>query len=87
MIIGMLTRYKYLWSRSSLEVFYINYIRPILEYANILYDNFKVENCQKLESVQITSSRLATGAKKTYISSLFIQRAGMDDFRNKKENS
>ncbi len=43
-IIGMLTRYKYVWSRSGLEVRYISYIRPILEYANILYDNCTVEN-------------------------------------------
>ncbi len=38
----------------------------------------------KLESVQISAARLATGAKKN--SSIFIQRAGVDDFRNKKEN-
>ncbi len=35
-IIGMLTRYKYLCSSSALEVCYISYISPILEYANIL---------------------------------------------------
>ncbi len=60
----MLTRYKYLWSRSALEVCYISYIRPILEYANMLYDKCTVENCQKLEFVQITTARLATGAQK-----------------------
>ncbi len=70
----------------SFKVCYISYIRPIIEYANILYDNCTVENCQKLESVQINTARLVTGAKKTHISSIFIQRAGVDDFRNKKEN-
>ncbi len=45
------------------------------------------DTCQKLESVQITSARLATDAKQKHISSIFIQRAGLDDFRNKKENS
>ncbi len=83
----MLTRYKYLRSSSALEVCYISYIIPILEYANSLYDICTIENCHKLESVQITVVRLDTDAKKKNISSIFIQRAGVDDFGNKKENS
>ncbi len=75
-IIGLLTRYKYLWSRSALEICYISYIRPILEYTNILYDNCTVENCQKLESVQITTARLATGAKNTYLINLYTKNWG-----------
>ncbi len=72
-IIGMLTRYKYLWSRSALEVCYISYIRPILEYANILYDNCTVENCYKIECVQITAARLTTGAKNTHLINLYTE--------------
>ncbi len=48
----------------TFEVCYSSYIRHILEYANILYDNCTVENCQKMESVQITAARPATGVKK-----------------------
>ncbi len=72
---------------SALEVCYIGYIRPILEYANILYDICIVENCQKIESVQITAARLAILMQKNIQLINLIQRAWVDDFRNKKENS
>ncbi len=69
----MLTRYKYLWSRSALEVCYISYIRPILEYANILFDNCTVENCHKIESVQITAVRLLLVQQNIHLINLYTK--------------
>ena len=62
--LGIFKRFKYRWSRSSLELCYKSFVRPILEYGNILFDNCTVEESNSLESVQLEAARIATGGKK-----------------------
>ena len=62
--LGLIKRFKYVWSRRSLEICYKSFIRPIIEYGNILYDNCTEEEKRKLEDVQLDAARLVTGAKK-----------------------
>ncbi len=83
-IIGMLTRYKYLWSRSALEVCYISYIRPILNMLILYMTSALLKIARNLNLYKLLLLDLLLVQKK-HISSIFIQRAGVDDFRNKKE--
>ena len=63
-VLGMLKRFKYRWSRATLEICYKSFIRPIIEYGNIIYDLCTIADSDKLESVQLAAARLVTGAKK-----------------------
>ena len=45
-LLGQLKKFKYRWSRKALETCYLSYIRPILEYCDILYDSCTVAEAQ-----------------------------------------
>ena len=62
--IELLRSLKCVLSRSSLEKMYMYFIRPRLEYAEIICDNCSVEMHNDGEAVQIEGARSATGATK-----------------------
>ena len=61
--LGVLKRHKYSFSRHSLEIGYITFVRPLIEYGNIIYDACSKEDAQKLEDVQLEAARIVTGCK------------------------
>jgi hypothetical protein len=63
-ILGVLKKFKYRWTRRTLETCYLSFVRPIIEYADILYDSCGITDSSRLESVQLEAARLVTGAKR-----------------------
>ena len=58
-------RLKYEIDRKSLEIIYTTFIRPILEYADVIWDNYSdYENQELGKKIQIEAGRIATGATK-----------------------
>ena len=57
-------RLKYETDRKSLEIIYTTFIRPILGYADVIWDNCSDYEKQELEKIQIEAARIATGASK-----------------------
>ena len=57
-------RLKYEIDRKSLEIIYTTFIRPILEYADVIWDNCSDYEKQELEKIQPEAARIATGASK-----------------------
>lgn len=62
--IGSLRRYKFLLDRASLQKMYVTFVRPLLEYGDIVWDNCSVANKRTLESVQVEALRITTGGTK-----------------------
>lgn len=62
--IGSLRRNKFILDRLSLLKLYVTYIRSLLEYANIIWDNCSIENKRHIESIQLEALRIITGATK-----------------------
>lgn len=62
--LGLLRRYKFNLDRRSLAKMYTSFVRPILEYADITWDNCTVENQRALENIQIDAARIISGATK-----------------------
>ena len=62
--INIMRRLKYETDRKSLEIIYTTSIRPILEYADVIWDNCSDYEKQELEKIQIEATRIATGATK-----------------------
>jgi hypothetical protein len=48
--------------RKSLESLYYSYVRPILEYCDVIYDNCTKAESEKLDAVQLAAARVVTGA-------------------------
>ena len=57
---------------------YFSFIRPILEYADIIFDNCTLFYCDKLESVNLEAARIVTGATKLTSHSLLYTECGLD---------
>jgi hypothetical protein len=46
--------------RYSLEKIYISFIRPLMEYADVIWDNQKQNLINKLENIQLDAARIVS---------------------------
>ena len=59
--LGVMRRLKYKLDRSSLERIYIGFIRPLLEYGDVVWDS-SLDLIQSLENIQLQAARIVVGA-------------------------
>ena len=62
--LNLLRSLKFTLRRKSLEKIYFTFIRPILEYADIVWDNCTQNQANELEKIQLEAGRIVTGATK-----------------------
>jgi len=62
--IGLLRSLKYHLNRPCLEKMLMSFIRPLLEYGDIIWDNCTNQQKSNIESVQNEAARIVTGATK-----------------------
>ena len=62
--INIMRRLKFTLDRKSLETIYFSFVRPILEYADVLWDNCTNNEKEELDKIQNEAARIATGATK-----------------------
>ena len=60
--INCLCSYKYRLNRKSLETMYKSYILPILDYADVIWDNCTERQADTLEQLQIDALKIITGS-------------------------
>ncbi len=63
--LGCISRYKYKMDRRSLEQCYTTFIRPLLEYGNVLFDAANEDDLDVLSKIEKDALRLITGARAT----------------------
>ena len=61
---NVLKKVKYKLNRSTLISLYKSLIRPLLEYADVIWDGCSVGDTNLLEGIQNESARLVAGAMK-----------------------
>ena len=57
-------RLRFCLNRKSLENIYLTFISPILEYADVVWDNCTNYEKQELDNLQAEAARIVTGATK-----------------------
>ena len=62
--LGCLRSFKYTLNKSCLETLYIMFVRPLLEYGDVVWDNCTEQQKSDIEAVQIDAARIITGATK-----------------------
>ena len=69
---------KFKLDRKSLETIYLTFIRPLLEYGDVLWDNCTQYEKDELDKIQNEAARIATSATKliTHIRSLKRNKMG-----------
>lgn len=53
---------KYKLNRKSLETFYFSFIRPILEYGDVLFNGASASDLNKLDRIELEAMRISSGA-------------------------
>lgn len=62
--VNIMRKLKFSLDRLSLETIYISFIRPILEYADVVWSNCSKFELDQLDSIQNECARIASGATK-----------------------
>ena len=62
--VNIMRKLKFLLDRESLQIIYTSFIRPILEYSNIVWDNITQYEVIALQKIQNEAVRIVTGATK-----------------------
>ena len=62
--INIMRKLKFVIDRNSLEIIYFTFIRPLLEYADVIWDNCSLNDKYELDKIQNEAGRIVTGATK-----------------------
>ena len=60
--INVMRKFKFTLDRQSLEIMYKTFIRPVIEYADIVWDNISISDQEDLERIQLEAARIISGA-------------------------
>ena len=74
-------------SRRSLEILYLSFIRPIMEYGSVVWDGCTSSESDELESVQLAAARVITGAIRGTRHELIYEESGLEKLSKRREIS
>lgn len=75
--VNVLRAFKFKLDRNSLERMYMSFIRPVLEYCGVVWDNCSNEDKKCIESIQIEATKLCSIAK-------LYEDTGWDSLQNRR---
>ena len=82
--IHIMRKLKFKIDRKSLEIIYTTFIRPILEYADVIWDNCTQYEKQELEKIQNEAARIATGTTKLVSLNVLYKEIGWDSLEKRR---
>ena len=74
--INVMGKLKYKLDRTVLEIIYFSFIRPILEYASIIWGNCTQYEQNEIEKIQVEASRFVSGTNKLVSIALLYEELG-----------
>ena len=75
--INTMRKLKFKLDRKALEIIYTAFIRPILEYGDVVWDNCAQYEKEQLKKIQHEAARIATGTTRLIsINSLYNEKMG-----------
>ena len=81
--LNVLRTLKFDLDRQPLQIMYFSFIRPILEYGDIIFDNCPSYCSDKLENINTEAARIVTGATKLVsLSALYTEKNWKQEEKN-----
>ena len=74
--LNMMLPLKYELNRDTLETIYKTFVRPVLEYGDVIFDNCTEQQKSELEFIQMQAARTVTGAKRHTSHTLLYEETG-----------
>ena len=84
--INVMRKLKYKLDRKSLETIYTAFIRPLLEYGSVTWDNCTQYEKQELEKIQTEAARIATGTTKLVSLQSLYNETKWDQLEKRRNN-
>jgi hypothetical protein len=84
--LSVFRRVKFKLKRSRLQTIYISFIRPLMEYGDIVWNNIPDYLKQSLESLQLKAARIVTGATKLTSKQLLYDETGWETLQTRRNN-
>ncbi|MCG8034058.1 MAG: reverse transcriptase family protein [Candidatus Thiodiazotropha taylori] len=84
--INVMRKLKFKLDRKALEIIYIAFIRPILEYGDIIWSNCTQYQKNELDKIQNEAARIATGTTKLISLNALYQEVNWDTLDQRREN-
>ena len=72
--------------RLSLEKIYMSFIRPILEYADVIWDSQNQSLINKLENVQLDAAKIVTGGTKLTGLNILYEETKWEKLSDRRQN-
>ena len=87
--INVMRKLKFQLDRKSLQTIYFSFIRPILEYADVVWNNCTQYESNELEKIQNEAARIVTGATKLVSINSLLTETGWETLalRRKKNTN
>jgi hypothetical protein len=82
--LGILRSLKYKLNKLSIERIYFAFIRPILEYGDVVWDNISIELSNLIEKVQLNAARIVVGATAKCSSEGLYSETAWDTLKNRR---
>jgi ribonuclease P/MRP protein subunit RPP40 len=84
--VTIINRHKYLLPRDTLERTYLTIIRPVLEYADVIYDNTTLESKNILDKIQRRAGIICTGAYRHTENRSLLHELGWESLSLRRKN-
>ncbi len=75
---------KFKLKRSTLNQIYTSYMRPIIEYASIVWDSCTIYEQESLEKLQYEAARVVTGLTRSVSIANLLQEIGWVSLKNRR---
>ena len=79
-------RLKLVLDRKSLEIVYISFIRPTLEYGDTLWDNCTLYEKRELDKIQNEAARIVTGTTALVSLQSLYDEVGCESLQCRRSN-
>ena len=82
--LNTLKRVKYKLDRTTLITIYKSHVRPLMEYADVIWDGCSIADSNLLESIQYEAARIVTGAIKGTNKKRLLDELCWDDMKTRR---
>ena len=83
--INVMRKLKFKLDRKSLEIIYTAFIRPLLEYGDVIWDNCLQYEKQEIEKIQLEAARIATGTTKLVSINALYKEVGWETLEQRRQ--
>ena len=84
--VNVMRKLKFKLDRKSLEIIYTAFIRPLLEYGDVIWDNCAEYEKADLDKIQNEAARIATGATKLVSLYILSNEIGWETLEQRRKN-